>query len=253
VAERRIAVVGGGNLGGSFVAGYLRAGVAVMVVEPDSKKHVQGVQNLSDLTLLPKGADIVVIAVKPQLVGKVCKELAAQEPKCVVSFAAGVTLEALRRDCGPGPQVVRAMGNTAAAFGASITSLVCDGPVPEGVKEAFEPLGEVVVLGDEKQMDGAMAISASAPAFFLMAAEGLSDGGVRLGLSRELANSMAVGAMRAAAAVATHEHMTLAKQRITSPGGTTIVGLAVLETAAVRGAYADAAVATAKRAKELLG
>ncbi len=260
MAKRVIAIIGGGNLGGAFAAGYLRRGAQdydLVVVEPDRAKHAafSGARCVDDIAALGKGVALAIIAVKPQLVQQVCQQLGALEPEVVVSFAAGVRLDALRAALGAGPKLIRAMGNTAAAFGASITSL-CAAPgedVPPSLTADFAPLGDVIVLADEKQMDAAMALSGSAPAFVLAAAEGLSDGGVRLGLGRELADRMAIGAIRAAAAVGASEHMTVAKQRITSPGGTTIEGLAVIESAAVRAAFADAAVAAAKRAKELLG
>jgi pyrroline-5-carboxylate reductase len=254
VGKPALAVIGGGNLGGAFLAGYLRASEGkyeLLVVDPDESKHVSGVKGFGAVADLPNGIDLVIVCVKPQLTEAACRALAQKSPKLVVSFAAGVKLAQLEAACGSVP-VVRAMGNTAAAFCASITSLVGNN-VPDRLLADFAPLGDVIVLSDEKQMDAAMAISASAPAFFLMAGEGLSDGGVRLGLPREMADRLAVGAIRAAAAVGAHERMAIARQRITSPGGTTIEGLAVLETAAVRGAFSEAAVATAKRAKELLG
>jgi pyrroline-5-carboxylate reductase len=250
---QRFAIIGGGNLGSAFARGFLRAGLtSFVVVEPDTAKHCKEFESLADVGQLSSDVSLAIITVKPPLVASVLRQLPSSVTT-VVSFAAGVTLEAMKKTATG--TVVRAMGSTAAAFGASLTTLVTQvgERVPESLVSLFAALGEVVTLADEKHIDAAMALSASAPAFMLAAAEGLSDGGVRLGLSRDLADRFALSALRAAAAVGGSEPMTQAKHRITSPGGTTIEGLAVLEKAAVRSAFAEAAVACAKRGKELLG
>lgn len=256
----KAAIIGGGNLGGAFAAGWRdMAGLALWIVEPDVSKHAQwrgwrGVTLLRELAALPAGLDVVVVAVKPALVPETVSALRALAPKTVVSFAAGVPLALLRQRYGSGGKLVRAMGNTAAALRASTTTLVAEaGGVSKTLLGLFAWLGAVVTVQNEAELDAAMAVSASAPAFLLLAAEGLSDGGVKLGLKREVADVLAAGALRAAAAVAVAEPgaMTAARHRVTSPGGTTIAGLTVLERAAVRAAFNDATAATVARGVEM--
>ncbi|MCC6809102.1 MAG: NAD(P)-binding domain-containing protein [Deltaproteobacteria bacterium] len=252
----RLAVIGGGNLGGAFLAGLAQAAGARFVVEPDKDKqralkaYATPCARVADL---PDDLDLAIITVKPPLVKGVLAELAAKKPAHVVSFAAGVTLAQMRAAIGARKTTLhRGMASTAAASCASTTTL-CDekSALPQALQDLLATLGEVISIADEKWMDAITAVSASAPAFFLLAMEGLSDGGLRLGLPRDLADRLAVGAARAAEAVARKEHMTRAKHKITSPGGTTIAGLTVLERAGVHAAFSDAAMAAAARAKEL--
>jgi pyrroline-5-carboxylate reductase len=253
MASKRItiAVVGGGNLGGAFLAGWQGHDSVRYVVEPDLKKHKQLAAlatPVASIAALPAGLDLAVITVKPPLVKTVLAELAPKKVKQVVSFAAGISLASMREAMAETP-LCRAMGSTAAATRATTISLC--GALPEKLEAAFAYLGETLSIADEKWMDAITAVSASAPAFFLLAMEGLSDGGLRLGLPRELADKLALSAARSAYAVATQDHMTRAKHKITSPAGTTIAGLTVLERASVHAAFSDAAVAAAARAADL--
>jgi pyrroline-5-carboxylate reductase len=251
--KHAVAVIGGGNLGGAFLAGWAER--AHWVVEPDAGKHkalkawATPVASVKDL---PDKLDLAVVTVKPASVKPVLADLRAKKPAHVLSFAAGVTIAQMRAALGGGPSLHRGMANTAAAMRASTITLCAEKTaLPGPLRELLSALGEVVAVQDEKWMDAITAVSASAPAFFLLAMEGLSDGGLRLGLPRQLADQLAVGAARAAQAVAAAEQMTRAKHKITSPAGTTIAGLTVLERAGTHAAFSDAAVAAASRAKEL--
>lgn len=249
----KIAVIGGGNLGSAFLSGWGRGDR--LVVEPDRDKHKPlkaWATPVSTVKELPERLDLAIITVKPALVRTVLSELRTKRPAHVLSFAAGVTLAAMRAAIGNGAALHRGMASTAAAQRASTTTLCSEkAKLPAELRKMLEQLGDLIDIDDEKHMDAITAVSASAPAFFLLAMEGLSDGGLRLGLPRALADRLAEGAARAAHAVASADQMTRAKNRITSPGGTTIAGLTVLERAGVHAAYSDAAVAAAARAKEL--
>lgn len=248
-------MLGGGNLGGAFLAGW--ADTTHLVVEPDRTKHkaLKAYSTpLESIADLPDGLELAVIMVKPALVKPVLAELRSKKPKHILSFAAGVTSAHMRYAIGDGPRLHRGMASTAAAFRATTTSLWSEtDSLPKHYKDLLATLGDLIDVADEKWMDAITAVSASAPAFFLLALEGLSDGGLRLGLPRALADRLALGAARAAHAVAVESSAPFAqaKNRITSPGGTTIAGLTVLERASVHAAFSDAAVAAAARAKEL--
>jgi pyrroline-5-carboxylate reductase len=262
MAKVSIAVIGGGALGGALVRGLgdgSEAEIALWLVEPDADKaqllgKAARLSSLKDVSSLPMGIDLAIVAVKPALVSTVCRALARRSPKVVLSLAAAVPLVELRRALGGKPALYRAMMSTAAAQRQTTTSLLAESTrtlQPDWLDALLRRLGGLVHLNDEKLLDAVMAVSASAPAFFLAAAEGLADGGVRLGLGRAMAETLALGAMRSAFAVAEADGMTRAKYGITSPGGTTIEGLAVLERNATKAAFSDAAVAVVHRAHEM--
>lgn len=202
------------------------------------------------------GADLVVLAVKPKDAAEALAELAphAGSETVVISVVAGWDMPRLQA-AAPGVRVARIMPNLAVRFGAGLVALASDGLDPTtraDITRALAPLGEVVAL-PETLFPAATALAGSGPGLLALIVEALEDGGVASGLSRDQARSMARAVLTATAALLGDDNADPAslRQQVTSPAGTTIAGLMVLERGGVRAHVADAIVAAARRAAEL--
>jgi pyrroline-5-carboxylate reductase len=149
--------------------------------------------------------------------------------------------------------LIRAMPNTPALVGEGITGVLASGESRALADSLFGAVGEVVHLTDEAQFDAVTAVSGSGPAFVFVAIEALADGGVAMGLPREMATQLAIQTVLGAATLARTEkvHVAELKDRVASPGGTTIAGLAALENAGFRAALIEAVRAATLRGREL--
>jgi len=200
--------------------------------------------------------ELVVLAVKPKDAAEALAELAPHvgADTVVVSVVAGWDMARLRA-AAPGVVVVRTMPNLAVRFGAGLVALVTDG-VDAARREALErtlaPLGEVVPL-PESLFPAATALAGSGPGLMALIVEAFEDGGVASGLTRDQARAMARAVLAGTAALLSDEDADPAalRQQVSSPAGTTIAGLMVLERGSVRAHVADAIVAAARRAAEL--
>ncbi len=264
---KKIGFLGTGNMAEAMVKGLLRAGTAakedIVCAEPRGDRRAEiaeryGVATTASNAEAAERADIVFLTVKPQIMAVVLDEIApAVDPKkLVVSIAAGVTTSAIAAQLGAGVRIVRAMPNTAALVGAAATA-ICRGAHAtaadlEQARALFETVGTVDVV-DEDLLDAVTGLSGSGPAFLFLVVEALSDGGVKMGLPRQVATQLAaqtlVGAGRLV--LETAEHPGRLKDQVTSPGGTTIAGMHALEQAGVRGAFMGAVEAATLRSKEL--
>ena len=183
-------------------------------------------------------ADVIFLAVKPQQMSQVLIELHghAKREHLVISIAAGIPLTALAAGLGDAPRLVRVMPNTPCLVGSGASGY-CLGPnaTVEDAALVNKLLGAVGIARqvDESLLDAVTGLSGSGPAFVYVLIEALSDGGVKMGLSREVALALAAQTVRGAAemVLATGEHPGQLKDAVTSPGGTTIAGLAALEAA----------------------
>ena len=201
-------------------------------------------------------ADLVFLAVKPQNMAAVMSEVqkAASPDKLFVSIAAGITLARLTAGLGT-ERVIRVMPNTPCLVGLGAAALAA-GPGTssadaQAVARLLDAVGLVVQL-DEKLLDAVTGLSGSGPAFVYVMIEALSDGGVRMGLPRDVATRLAAQTVLGAAKmVLGGEHPAVLKDRVASPGGTTIAGLQVLEAGGVRSALIAAVQAATERSKEL--
>jgi pyrroline-5-carboxylate reductase len=207
-------------------------------------------------------AEIVVVAVKPQIVPKVLSSITSQNPhawqnKLVVSIAAGVTMKQLG-DWTGADRIVRVMPNTPAMVGMWASAYCCAECV------STDDRAELVLLLDaigisvevpEYQLDAVTGLSGSGPAYVFTFIESLADGGVMAGLPRDTAMKLAIQTVRGAAELLLRsgEHPGVLKDAVASPAGTTIAGLARLEQNAFRSAAMEAVVAAAKRSEELRG
>lgn len=251
----------------ALARGFCQAGLVapadITAFDPDAgaasrfAEAVPGVRIVSGNSEVVAASSVVVLAVKPQVMSQATGSLAGAElrDKLFVSIAAGVTLARLYEQLGT-RRVVRVMPNTPALVGCGAAgySLGSDATGADGelVGRLFGAVGVAVPVG-ESLLDAVTGLSGSGPAFVYAIIEGLSDGGVRMGLPRAVATQLAAQTVQGAARMVleTGEHPGSLKDRVTSPGGTTIAGLQALEDRAVRGAMMAAVEAATKRAREL--
>jgi pyrroline-5-carboxylate reductase len=213
-----------------------------------------------------KGADIVLLTIKPQTVAEVLQEIAAEigADALVISVAASVPAGFVEQQLAAAPSgkrdqvpVVRAMPNTPAAVDCGMTA-ICGGTraTPhhvDVVRTMFDAVGRTIVL-DEKHMDAVTGLSASGPAFAYIILESLAEAGVKVGLPRDVATLLAAQTMKGAASVVleTGDHPALLKDAVTTPAGCTIDGILELEEGKLRVTLIKAVVKATSRAGELL-
>ena len=265
---RRFAVVGAGVMGGTILGAAVRAGLTpdrVIVAEHrdstrDRLTATLGVSAFADAAEAVVGADVVLLAIKPQHALETVRSLAGSvgPGTLVVSVVAGIGSATLEGLLPSGTPLVRMMPNTPARVGAGATAISAGSsatPDHLALVEALLSATGVVVTVEEKQLDAVTGLSGSGPAYVLLIIEALADAGVRLGLTRAVAQRLAVQTVGGTARLAAEsgEHPAALREAVTSPGGTTAAGLAALEERAVRAAVAAAVVASAERSAALGG
>lgn len=251
----------------AILRGLLEAGVCsperIHVSEPLADRRSElgaeyGVAVSDDNEAAVRQADIVILAVKPQVFDSVLPEIARAltSDSLVVSIAAGVPLAALERALPNGQRIVRTMPNTPALVHAGATGIAAGRHATkedlDRVEELFSSVGTTVRV-EEKHLDAVTGLSGSGPAYAFLMIEALADGGVRAGLPRAAALTLAAQTLLGAAKLVLEsgEHPGVLKDRVASPGGTTIAGLQVLEKRALRGALIGAVEAATHRSEEL--
>ncbi|MBA4370441.1 MAG: pyrroline-5-carboxylate reductase [Coriobacteriaceae bacterium] len=264
-----LVLVGGGRMGAAIIAGLIASGEAdasaIRVAEPDPARQsalasAHGVRCAADAAELLPGADVVVLAVKPQVIDEVVLALAAHIPASalVVSIAAGISCAHLEGLLAPGAPVVRVMPNTPAMVrqGMAVISAgsAADADDVETVRRMFAALGKAVVL-DESLQDAATAISGSGPAYMALVVDALAAAGAEHGLPRDVAQVLAVQTMRGTADLLDGTGQTPAEliAAVSSPGGTTVAALAEFESGGLRETFAAGVAAAVARAGELGG
>jgi pyrroline-5-carboxylate reductase len=267
VDERRIAILGGGQIGESLIAGLLSTewrSPEELVVTGRREERMQelteryGVEATLSNADAVAGAAVVVVAVKPQdfdvLLGEVAPLLSPEQT--VLSVAAAIPTAMIERRLADGVPVVRAMPNTPATVHEGVAG-VCAGEHAgeEHLALAEDVLGHVgsVVRVPERYMDAVTAVSGSGPAYFALLAEAMIEAGILLGLSREITTTLVVQTMLGTAKLLRDEHIHPVELReaVTSPGGTTIVAIRELERAGVRAAFLNAIQAAMDRSRDL--
>ncbi|MEX0716428.1 MAG: pyrroline-5-carboxylate reductase, partial [Planctomycetaceae bacterium] len=203
-------------------------------------------------------ADVIVLAVKPQHMAEALSQLAGHlhETQLVVSIAAGVPIATIAQSLGENVRIVRVMPNTPALVGAGASAFALGGAATADDAELAERLFATVGIAvrvPEDLLDAVTGLSGSGPAYVYQAIEALSDGGVRVGLPRDVATKLAAQTVLGAARMVldTGEHPAALKDAVTSPGGTTIAGLHALEQGGLRKCLIDAVVAATARSREL--
>jgi pyrroline-5-carboxylate reductase len=266
LATLRIGFLGAGAMGEALAGGLVAAGVPrelIRLADPDAARleslaRALGVGTTTDNALLVREADVVVVAVKPGLVAKVLRAAGDARPLWI-SIAAGVSIAKLEAALPAGARVVRAMPNTPALVREGATAYAANGaagPADRAIAQAlFESAGLAWEAPDEGLLDAVTGLSGSGPAYVFVLLEAMADAGVRVGLPRDAAQRLSIQTVLGAAALARETGIDPAqlKDRVTSPGGTTIAGLARLEAAGFRAALIDAVEAATQRSKELGG
>jgi pyrroline-5-carboxylate reductase len=266
--DLRIGFLGAGAMGEALAAGLLAAGVPrerVRLADPDAARReavsrALGVAVGDDNAALVAASDVVVIAVKPGLVARVLSQAGVASTRPLwVSIAAGVSLARLAAALPAGARIVRAMPNTPALVRAGATAWVAGAAATAEDRAAagalFACAGSAWEAPDESLLDAVTGLSGSGPAYVFVFLEALADAGVRMGLPRDVAQRLAIQTVLGAAQLARDSgaHPAQLKDRVASPGGTTIAGLARLEAGGFRAAVLDAVEAATRRSRELGG
>ncbi|MEM2839912.1 MAG: pyrroline-5-carboxylate reductase [Thermoplasmata archaeon] len=265
--EKKIAVIGVGNMGGALVRGMLRKSWAkperFMATDTDRAKldalaKESGIKVTDDNRKAAKWADIILLAVKPQILDHVLDEIKSElrPDQLLISVAAGVKTEHITSRLGKDIAVVRSMPNIAALVGESATAISPGRyATKEHVKlarEILESVGTVVEV-HEPLMDAVTGLSGTGPMYVFLIVEGLSDAGVKVGLGRDTANALSVQTLLGAAKMMkeTGKHPAHLKDLVTSPGGTAISALHSLEKNGLKAMLIDAVETATKRSIEL--
>jgi pyrroline-5-carboxylate reductase len=263
----RIGFLGAGKMATALARGWLAAGLVthdrVLAGDPlpqarDAFHQETGVPVAEDNRAVLGKSDVLILAVKPQNVAAVLAEVRplVTPRHCVVSIAAGATLRQLADGLGPSCRLVRVMPNTPCLLGASASAYApAETATAEDVALVDRLLGAVgrAVRLPENLLDAVTGLSGSGPAFVYVMIEALSDGGVRVGLPRDVATLLAAQTVLGSARMVleTGLHPGALKDMVASPGGTTIAGLHALERGGLRAALMDAVEAATRRATEL--
>lgn len=266
ITDKTIAVIGAGNMGDVIVGALVSTcGVPpeqLTVTDVDARRLEifaarYGVATATGNAGAARESDVVILAVKPQIMEPVLAELAAIPPAgLIVSIAAGVSLETIESILGPRSRVVRVMPNTPSLVGEGAAALApgtnVTGEDMDLVRAMFEALGMTVTV-DESLMDAVTGLSGSGPAYCFIIIEALTDAGVKMGLARDTALKLAAQTMRGAATLCLQDGRTPSqlKDMVTSPGGTTIEGIKALEKGALRATIMDAVEAAVLRSRAL--
>ena len=261
---RRIAFLGVGMMGEALLSGLVRDGrVLRFVVSDRDEERAAQIAEKYGATAAPAAeavaaADTVLLAVKPQSMAELLDEIGPhlRPGALVVSIAAGITAAYLEQRLPEGTAVVRAMPNTPALVGEGITAVSAGTHASTGdvqqAQELMRACGKVVAV-PESQLDAVTAVSGSGPAYVFYVVDAMVEAGVLLGLPRTTATELAVQTMYGAATMLaeTQDHPVLLRERVSSPGGTTVAALRQLDDHGVRAAFLTAMEAAARRSAEL--
>ncbi|HEX5490981.1 MAG TPA: pyrroline-5-carboxylate reductase [Candidatus Udaeobacter sp.] len=275
LSDKKLTVLGAGKLGGILLRAYLKQEVFVLHrVIATVKREERAAALAKELGIAVttnnreavKGADVVLLTVKPQIIEEVLEEIAPEigADTLLVSVAASVPTGFIEEHLAAATggkedkvPVVRAMPNTPAAVGCGMTA-ICGGTHAtsshlEVARTMFDAVGRTIVL-EEKHMDAVTGLSASGPAFAYIILESLAEAGVKVGLPRDIATLLAAQTMKGAASVVleTGDHPALLKDAVTTPAGCTIDGILELEEGKLRVTLIKAVVKATSRAGELL-
>jgi pyrroline-5-carboxylate reductase len=264
----KLAVLGAGKMGGILIEAFVKQ----QLVKPENISatvHHPGPERkpLSGLSIVPSGdnraaaraANVILLCTKPQSIAYVVDEIRPElsADKLVISIAASVSADYIERRAQVEVPVLRAMPNTPSMIGAGITAISKGKYATQKhldlARKLFDSVGKTVIV-DERHMDAVTGLSGSGPAFIYIILEALAEGGVKMGLSRELATLLASQTAMGAARVVleTGLHPALLKDAVTTPAGCTIDGILELEEGKLRVTLIKAIVKASQRAKELL-
>ncbi len=269
IKDKKVAFLGAGNMGEAIIKGLLQTGLvpAESIAATDARADrlqqmvaQYGIRAAASNPALVAEADVVILAVKPQIMRPVLKEIAGavDRGKLLISVAAGVPVATLREGLGKPARLIRVMPNTPALVLEGVTAISRAEGLEAGdlevAQELFGAVGRVVVL-DEEALDAVTGLSGSGPAYVAIVIESLADGGVKMGLDRATAMTLATQTVLGSARLIleTGTHPGQLKDMVSSPGGTTIAGIAALEEGGVRHTFISAVERATQRSRELGG
>lgn len=263
--NKSIAFIGAGMMAEAIIRGLLRAGMEpnrIYASDPevsrlDFLRKELGISVTKDNSSAAKSSDIIILAVKPFIVSKALDNIkdAVTSNKLLISIAAGITTASIQSRLASGIPVVRVMPNTPCLIGEGAIAIApgefASQDHMELAAQIFNATGKVAQITEDK-IDAVTGLSGSGPGYVYTFIEALADGGVRVGLPRSTALLLAAQTVAGAAKMVleTGEHPAELRDKVITPQGTTIEGLAVLERAKFRAAVIDAVTAATNRAKE---
>jgi pyrroline-5-carboxylate reductase len=267
VKGKAIGFVGSGAMGEALIKGIVEANLvapdAILAFDVRSERLVElsqrfGIRPVKSNAEVVGGADVVILAVKPQIMASVLSDIrpALSRRNLVISIAAGVSTTILRETLGATARLIRVMPNTPALVLEGVTAIAKGQGLEAGdletAEELFRAVGKVVVL-DEQLLDAVTGLSGSGPAYVAIVIEALADGGVKMGLDRATAMTLAAQTVLGAARLLTQTglHPGVLKDMVSSPGGTTIAGIAALEEGGIRTTLIKAVERATLRSREL--
>ena len=267
VKGKKVGFVGGGNMGEALIRGLVESNlvpsdaIVVTDVRRDRTRQLAdqyGVRAIDGNAALVRESDVVILAVKPQIMSPVLREVlpALTGRPLLISLAAGVSTPTIQSILGKYPRLIRVMPNTPALVLRGVTAIAktpgLDVEDLETAQEIFAAVGKVVVL-EEEQLDAVTGLSGSGPAYVAIVIESLADGGVKMGLDRATAMTLATQTVLGAATLLseTGMHPGALKDMVSSPGGTTIAGIAALEEGGIRTTFIRAVERATLRSREL--
>jgi len=269
MTDDKIAFIGGGNMTQAIVAGLVSSGFRpanVLIAEPSAKQREVLTRTWPDAEIAPENikiaarANCIVLAVKPQVLAAVCRDLAntvQQTKPLVLSIAAGIRSTDIDAWLGGGLAIVRAMPNQPALLQLGVTGSFANErvstPQKQHASKILAAVGKVVDVPHEADIDAVTAISGSGPAYFYLLIDMLTDTAQQLGLDEQVARILAIETATGAAALAAQSGDSMAEliARVRSPGGTTAAALDSLDQQNVRDIFARALTAARDRATEL--
>ncbi len=246
----KLLLIGAGNMGKAMLKGLQTMDVTVVVRDAyKASKIMKEFPSVKVVNSVPCLDDdfVVILAVKPYAFPTLSFFGYAH---AVISVMAGVSLSDIESII-KAKHYVRAMPNMAASVGKSATSVYGNDNFKEEATKILSTIGSCFWLKSEKELDIASALAGSAPAWVALVAEALCDGAVKLGLARDVSYQLAAAMLEGTGAVLKEEHPAILKDKVTSPSGTTIVGIAKLEESGVRDGFMKAIEASYLRAKEI--
>jgi pyrroline-5-carboxylate reductase len=266
MSNTRIAFIGAGNMATSLIGGLRAQGVDAALIrasDPGAEQRAKvaaehGIELFADNAQAIEGADVVLIAVKPQMMKAVCEALrpSLKPDQLVVSIAAGITCASMNKWLGEHP-IVRCMPNTPALLRQGVSGLYATPRVSSEQREQagqlLSAVGIALWLDDEKQLDAVTAVSGSGPAYFFLLIEAMTAAGEKLGLSRETAAQLTLQTALGAALMATDSDVDAAelRRRVTSPAGTTEAAIKSFQAGGFEALVETALTAAAHRSAEM--
>jgi len=267
IKGKKIAFIGAGNMGRALIRGLLKASmveakdITASDIDADRLEKLgeeYGIGTTGNNADAASRADVIILAIKPQVMEPALQSIsnAADGSKLVLSIAAGITISLIKSHLQKGPRIIRVMPNTPALVGEGAAALAPDSNVTEEdlkfALEAFSSVGRAIVT-EEKMMDAVTGLSGSGPAYAFLFIEALADGGVKMGLPRDVSPELSAQTVLGAARMILElkEHPGRLKDMVASPGGTTIEGIYALEQRALRGMVMEAVEAATLRSREL--